>query len=672
MIDTTSTDYNNRIETARVKIYAAIKSEKQSGDQYIVKKKKQLNRSCQLTIELTKSSPTTLDEDYYNAWWLDENEEKFSATIKRSDLTEGTVCIAERYYHHVKIGQTISLYRYDFLKNLLKLWENKNFAKEALGLIADLSSPTIVKENQSTLRKVNRLRSAQQEAFGLIKYSSSYLWGPPGTGKTTTVASLISEYLQAFPSARVLLVSTSHRAIDDITARVDDQLNFAGQQETRLSINRYGANEEKCDLMNHENRRHLVSILNKDTRERFVKVMRSIGQSKLNSHRLKEIYCDDESLGLKTLDSISTDRLLCMTVTAATINFQLLLDSGKFDLLVFEEASQIGLAHSLMLMLLAKVRLFAGDPNQLRPVTRKNETDIKNWLGNSAFAFMKEGASAICMLDEQSRMAPQISALVSELFYKGKLHVASEVLSDWSKMRLFYKSFRSIPANIEILIARVPRRHFSGSIDIKQGRIESVSLMINILNGTCLDKEQSRDVLVVTPSRAQRDLIKRELKKFKGLDFVKVSTIHRAQGAEADIVFLDPGFAANGFLKADIAPNLVNVALSRAKCKLILLFSDDDLNNEWLSQVRDTAERLKNKDVFDLPDILRAPNWKAFIIGKRIRFEDMLFDVVDLSPSQKELKCVDPKSGHFVFVKMKNLLETVREHDGVATAPQFV
>ncbi|MEO1283372.1 MAG: AAA domain-containing protein [Pseudomonadota bacterium] len=47
--------------------------------------------------------------------------------------------------------------------------------------------------------------------------------GPPGTGKTTVIAELISSYLGRYPNRRILLSSQTHVALDHIIAKLDEK-----------------------------------------------------------------------------------------------------------------------------------------------------------------------------------------------------------------------------------------------------------------------------------------------------------------------------------------------------------------------------------------------------------------------------------------------------------------
>src|SRR5262249_43631852 len=47
--------------------------------------------------------------------------------------------------------------------------------------------------------------------------------GPPGTGKTTLIAELITQYLKRYPERRVLLSSQTHVALDHVLGKLRDR-----------------------------------------------------------------------------------------------------------------------------------------------------------------------------------------------------------------------------------------------------------------------------------------------------------------------------------------------------------------------------------------------------------------------------------------------------------------
>jgi superfamily I DNA and/or RNA helicase len=107
-------------------------------------------------------------------------------------------------------------------------------------------------------------------------------------------------------------------------------------------------------------------------------------------------------------------------------------------------------------------------------------------------------------------------------------------------------------------------------------------------------KAASRDnrdlsVAIITPYRAQVKLLRNKLRELSTSSLwqryrVTPGTIHQFQGSEADIVLFDmvdgPGRPALGaLLRGDTGIRLVNVAITRARGKLILL-----INQSWCLQ----------------------------------------------------------------------------------------
>jgi superfamily I DNA and/or RNA helicase len=83
----------------------------------------------------------------------------------------------------------------------------------------------------------------------------------------------------------------------------------------------------------------------------------------------------------------------------------------------------------------------------------------------------------------------------------------------------------------------------------------------------------SASVAVITPYAAQAAEIRRLLAARRIADTVECSTIHRFQGRECDVVILDLVDAAPmrpSALLGD-APNLLNVSISRARGKLVIV-----------------------------------------------------------------------------------------------------
>jgi len=78
---------------------------------------------------------------------------------------------------------------------------------------------------------------------------------------------------------------------------------------------------------------------------------------------------------------------------------------------------------------------------------------------------------------------------------------------------------------------------------------------------------------IISPYRLQTD----KLKEAIGKRNIEVDTVHKYQGREKDIVILTTvANEVNGFVDN---PNLINVAVSRAVDKLIVVVSADEKND---------------------------------------------------------------------------------------------
>ena len=419
-------DFRQEITELRETLERAKKSESNFDEFFLLECKIENNRFRLLLSPKEKNIRDIDFTKYYNAFWWGENNDTESKTIRRLGSRAGEIWTDVPQSVTPSDYQVIRLYLPDFLRYLSPLWQDQKLAETAIKSIIDLIKPTRApKGKEIRLTPINDLRKAQKEAFDLINFSTSFLWGPPGTGKSTTLGYLIAQYLQEVPSARILLIASTHDSIDDIAYKVDDALSKANQHKIRLSINRYGSKNGKISVENKLSRWHLAIKLDDDLKKKFVQILDNSDSGYIPRNIYTQIYDEDFVLKEKKLEDINGDRLLCMTAAAATTNFSKLQASGKFDLVIFEEASQISLPYSLMLMSLGHKRLFAGDPKQLPPVVKDESDDlIFKWLGRSVFDYMGD-ASKVCILNEQTRMAPPICHLVSKLFYEGRLHFAS-------------------------------------------------------------------------------------------------------------------------------------------------------------------------------------------------------------------------------------------------------
>lgn len=202
------------------------------------------------------------------------------------------------------------------------------------------------------------------------------------------------------------------------------------------------------------------------------------------------------------------------------------------------------------------------------------------------------------MLVEQHRMAPEICSVVSTVWYEGKLHPHVSVLErPEHPVRRTHGSF--VLVDTHGLHPQVTRT--TGRSRVNSVHVEVVRHVVAQLDADKL-LPRSTTLLVTSPFKAQTALLAQAIRHFSA------STVHSAQGGEADLVVLDltdaPGVEVSGFLSAEgIAEEgarLLNVAVSRARYAVFVVADvphleahGGDVVREFLRQVERVGKRLE-------------------------------------------------------------------------------
>ena len=550
----------------------------------------------------------------------------------------------------------IRLYPTRFLTAVADAWWDTPWAERALACLPDLGQPRPVDAATALNGAPFRwLRPAQRAALALVQHSSAFLWGPPGTGKTTTLGVLLAEYLDRRPEARVLLLSTTNQAVDLATIAVDKALEKGRREHCRASVQRLGT---RFDAAAYDGREHLLPSDDRGLIGRLARAEAARPSARGDAGALKawadRVAALREELRAASLQVLRRCRLVSMTTTRAAFTLKTLrelsidADEPPFDLLVFDEASQVSLAHALALMPLGRARLFAGDPQQLSPVLRSPDRGARRWLGRSTFAEMPRQGSSVALLDEQSRMAAPISELVSALFYEGALRVAADAQAapTWAAARR--RALGEADADTHVQLRRVKSDGAWSAAERGPVRRESAEAMAQAVAAALHSGDwRAQELIVLTPFRAQRALIRRCLRERGVPDTaVKVSTVHRAQGSEAPVVLFDPVDGSQPFLHGEEAQRLLNVAFSRAQAKLIVYVSASDAASPLLAPL---VQRLRlagdARVALDLRDLARQPDFPANALGRRVRAGRHTGEVSRLSPDGRQFWLVNEISG---------------------------
>ena len=549
----------------------------------------------------------------------------------------------------------IRLYPARFLNALADAWWNTPWAERALACLPDLARPRALDHGPLLTGAPFRwLRPAQRQALALVRHSSAFLWGPPGTGKTTTLGVLLAEYLDSRPEARVLLLSTTNQAVDLATLAVDKALEKGRREHCRAGVQRLGT---RFDAAAYAGREHLIPTRDRDLIARLARAEAARPAASSRDASALKAWADRvaalrDELRASSQRLLQHCRLASMTTTRAALTLKTLRELAPdgeppFDLLVFDEASQVSLAHALALMPLGRGRLFAGDPQQLSPVLRSNDRSARRWLGGSAFAEKPRAGPSVVLLDEQSRMAEPISALVSDMFYGGVLRVAADAaaLPGWQAAR--GRALGDMAAHTHVHVHRLKTDGAWSAAERGPVRAESAAVIARLVAAALAAGDwQPHELIVLTPFRAQRALIRQHLRACGVPESLRVSTVHRAQGSEAAVVLFDPADGSQPFLQTQEAQRLLNVALSRAQAKVLVFLSAADAANPLLAPI---VQRLRlagdRREAVPLLALARQAGFPANTLGRRVTAGRHTGEVVRLSPDWRQFWLVNERTG---------------------------
>jgi DNA replication ATP-dependent helicase Dna2 len=248
------------------------------------------------------------------------------------------------------------------------------------------------------------------------------------------------------------------------------------------------------------------------------------------------------------------------------------LANVEFDVVLFDESSQITLPLAIMGMLAGNKYIFIGDENQLPPVTILSEQQVAQ---TSIFAFLA-GRGNETMLNITYRLNDVLVDWPSRTFYKSELKPSSEaakrrlVLTDQASPWDFVLDPDSPSVFLDLC-------HRNTTVRSRREAEIVVELIIALLeHGISPD-----EIGVVVPYRAQsrliRSLLRRTVIDETIWNRIVVDTVERMQGQEREVILFSFATASSSFAlqMADFLfqPQRLNVAVTRPRSKLILVGS---------------------------------------------------------------------------------------------------
>jgi uncharacterized protein len=247
-----------------------------------------------------------------------------------------------------------------------------------------------------------------------------------------------------------------------------------------------------------------------------------------------------------------------------------------FDYLFIDEAGQVSVANLIAMSRATSNIILMGDQMQLGQPSQGSHPEDS---GLSILDYLLHTTPTIpdsmgVFLGTTYRMHSAVNQFISEAIYEGKLETAA----DNDKQRILVPADHKGPLNQEAGIITLPVLH-EGNTQASDEEVEHIVRLTKELLGRTFQTKKGTtklidwdDILYVAPYNHQVNKLKAALG-----DKAKAGSVDKFQGQEAPVVFLSMcASSANESprgLNFLFDKNRINVAISRAQCLVIVVYS---------------------------------------------------------------------------------------------------
>lgn len=237
-----------------------------------------------------------------------------------------------------------------------------------------------------------------------------------------------------------------------------------------------------------------------------------------------------------------------------------LSDKAVFDYLIMDEASQVSIETGALAMACAKNAVIVGDTLQLPNVVTSedklkydaifNEYKVHQGYNCSEYSFLKSVCTVIpevkqTLLREHYRCHPRIINFCNKKFYGGDLLIMTDDKCE---------------KDVMLAIKTIPGSHCRGHYNQREIDVVKHEILSDI--------SEPGDIGIITPYNAQVDAFNCQIPSFE------TATVHKYQGREKDTIIMSTVDDQITAFSDD--PNLLNVAISRAKKKFCIVLSGNE------------------------------------------------------------------------------------------------
>ena len=440
------------------------------------------------------------------------------------------------------------------------------------------------------------------------------LWGPPGTGKSTTITTILRATLRA--GKRAVVSAHSNQAIGVLLDRLTKAdpyaavVTLSSADQTKLIYHLRCWGENNAALLTsllHRLTELAAALTESDTQVLREEIQQTLQMLHCATTRIQtyvdelketlalftetpehfyddahadelvsfiEIICEATSLHLSSVQAVKEKILLSKSIAVfSTLNALGRLKLGKpftkkamgeVDVAIVDEAGQTSEADiQTVFAINHNAMLLVGDPKQLPPTIKSG---LAKSLGfeKSLMARLMDAGFPASMLQTNYRMLPRICRMPNRLFYADKLMNARYLAKRESPAKHLFSPYYQI-VNVEGAEVRDPvtKSYYNET---------EATAVLSLYSYALSQGISAEDIWIITPYRAQMGKI-REFAARGGVDVERsLATFDSAQGGEREFVILSLVRANHiksyRFLESD---QRINVAFTRARSALLAL-----------------------------------------------------------------------------------------------------
>lgn len=430
-----------------------------------------------------------------------------------------------------------------------------------------------------------RVENALHEVILRSHYNATtYIWGPPGTGKTYTLARIVASHYRK--GRKVLVLAHSNAAIDVLMVAFT---SYAEEKELFKpgAVIRYGTSRNqqvkahpsllssklveaenphlarKREFLEEERRRltygHAHQLARVD--EQLQHVRSAIAELE------KELIGQGKVIGV-TLSKAATDRVIY---------------EQEYDLIVVDEMSMAYVPQIAFAASLGKRVVVCGDFKQLPPIAMSEHAYVNQWLKEDLFhqAGIAGGTEKgkepphLFMLTRQRRMHEQIAAFTNQYIYENKVSNHPSV-----RTKQNIAGHLPFPNEAAVLLNMKEIGAFALKDISTDSRFNLLSALLAVSYIIRAQKNGVTSIGYVTPYKAQARLVNSIIQELLPGKGILAATVHKFQGSECDMMIFDlvdsfPQSRPGVLLTDKKGDRLVTVAMTRARGKLLVMADAD-------------------------------------------------------------------------------------------------